>query len=104
MKEKEVIINISGREYSIVSDQEDYIRRLELYVNAMAKNIGGDNPDLSYTKLLVLTCMYLADEVFKSKKTAAELLDSLDEDVRNLIARNERILEAQGVGQEKPED
>ena len=97
MKEKEVVINIAGREYSIMSDREEHIRRLEIYVNAMIKQIGGDDPDLSYTKLLVLTSMYLADEVFKAKSSAVEFLDSLDGDVRELIEQNTRILEAQGT-------
>lgn len=93
MSEKEVKINILGREYSIVSDQEAHIKKLESYVNDMMKKLSGVAGDITYTKHLILTCMYLADEVFKEKESSRMLLESLCADIDELICRNDRVLQ-----------
>ena len=85
MAEKEIVVNIFGREYSIMSDQEEYIRRLEFYVNALMQRLREENDGVSYTRLLVLACMYLADEVHKAKGSAKAFLSSVEEDIGRLI-------------------
>ncbi len=92
MQEKEVIIQILGRQYSMVSDREEEIRRLELYVNALLLRLQESHPDISYTKLLVLACMVLADEAAARRRTARDFLSSIEEEISQLILQSEKIL------------
>ena len=66
---RRVDVEILGQRYAIRSDAPpDYVRQLVAYVEKRVKEIRGDAPGQDPTKILVLTALDIADELFRLRE------------------------------------
>jgi cell division protein ZapA len=66
---RRVDVEILGQRYAIRSDAPpDYVRQLVRYVETRVKEIRGDAPGQDPTKVLVLTALDIADELFRLRE------------------------------------
>ncbi len=79
-----VTVEIFGEEYTVKgSENPEYIQMLASYVDRRMKMIQQRNPNLSNTKLAVLTSLNLADELNKLQEDYDELVKTLEEEKKN---------------------
>ena len=87
MKEKKinkVTVNIFSEEYKVTGDEDpEYIQMLASYVDRRMRMVQQRNPNLSNTKIAVLTALNLADELNKLQEDYDELVKTLEEEKRN---------------------
>ncbi len=63
---RRVDVEILGQRYAIRSEAPpDYVRQLVAYVEKRVQEIRGDAPGQDTTKVLVLTALDIADELFR---------------------------------------
>ncbi|HZK42688.1 MAG TPA: cell division protein ZapA [Syntrophomonadaceae bacterium] len=79
-----VTVEIFNEEYIVRgSENPEYINMLASYVDRRMKMIEQRNPNLSTTKVAVLTSLNLADELNKLQEDYDELIKTLEEEKRN---------------------
>lgn len=79
-----VSVDIFGEEYTVKgAEKPEYIQMLAAYVDRRMKMIQQRNPNLSNTKLAVLTALNLADELNKLQEDYDELVKALEEEKKN---------------------
>ncbi|MGI6412292.1 MAG: cell division protein ZapA [Syntrophomonadaceae bacterium] len=87
MKEKKinkVIVDIFNEEYKVTGDENpEYIQMLASYVDRRMRMAQQRNPNLSNTKIAVLTALNLADELNKLQEDYDDLVKTLEEEKRN---------------------
>lgn len=70
---RRVDVEILGQRYAIRSDAPpDYVRQLVAYVERRVKDIRGDAPGQDSTKILVLTALDIADELFRLREESGK--------------------------------
>jgi cell division protein ZapA len=79
-----VTVEIFSEEYTVKgTENPEYIQMLAAYVDRRMKMIQQRNPNLSNTKLAVLTALNLADELNKLQEDYDELVKALEEEKKN---------------------
>lgn len=87
MKEKKinkVTVGIFSEEYIVTGDENpEYMQMLASYVDRKMRMVQQRNPNLSNTKIAVLTALNLADELNKLQEDYDELVKALEEEKKN---------------------
>ncbi len=79
-----VTVTIYNEEYVVKGNENrDYIEMLASYVDRRMRMIQQRNPNLSTTKVAVLTALNLADELNKLQEDYDELVRTLEEERKN---------------------
>jgi len=74
-----VKVRISGEDYYIKGQaSEEYIKRVAQYVDNKMYDLEKKYPNLSRTKLAVLTALNITDDLFKLKQEYEEFLTTFD--------------------------
>jgi cell division protein ZapA len=87
LKKTEVIVNIFGNDYRVISDDVDTERIKEVaeIVDARMKEIHREFPLPSTTKIAVLACLNLVDDYLQRENQLNRKLSDLEERIRSLI-------------------
>lgn len=81
-----VSVEIFNEDYTVRGDENpEYIEMLASYVDRRMKMIHQRNPNLSNTKIAVLTALNLADELNKLQEDYDELVKALEDEKRNRL-------------------
>ncbi|HZJ84017.1 MAG TPA: cell division protein ZapA [Syntrophomonadaceae bacterium] len=79
-----VTVEIFNEEYVVKgSENPEYINMLASYVDRRMKMVHQRNPNLSTTKVAVLTSLNLADELNKLQEDYDELIKTLEEEKKD---------------------
>jgi cell division protein ZapA len=79
-----VTVAIFNEDYVVKGEEEpEYIQMLASYVDRRMRMIFQRNPNLSSTKVAVLTALNLADELNKLQEDYDELVRSMEEERKN---------------------
>jgi cell division protein ZapA len=79
-----VAVSIFNEEYVVKGEENpEYIEMLASFVDRRMKMIQQRNPNLSSTKVAVLTALNLADELNKLQEDYDELVKNLEEEKKN---------------------
>lgn len=79
-----VSVNLAGSSFKIRTDaSQDYVTRLERYVNEKIVGVQGGGRQHSIRTALALAALSIADDYF----TASESRDELDQEVRERLRR-----------------
>ena len=74
-----VKVNINGEDYYIKGTvPEEYIKRVVKYVDKKMYELESKHPNLSRSKLAVLTAINITDELFKLRQEYEEFLITFD--------------------------
>ncbi|NLL98540.1 MAG: cell division protein ZapA [Tepidanaerobacter sp.] len=74
-----VKVNINGEDYYIKGTvPEEYIKRVAKYVGKKMYELESKHPNLSRSKLAVLTAINITDELFKLRQEYEEFLITFD--------------------------
>jgi cell division protein ZapA len=89
LKKTEVIVNIFGNDYRVISDDVDTERIKEVaeIVDAKMKEIHREFPLPSTTKIAVLACLNLVDDYLQRENQLNKKLSEMEERVRSLILK-----------------
>ena len=89
MKKTEVIVNIFGNDYRVISDDVDTKRIKEVaeIVDAKMKEIHREFPLPSTTKIAVLACLNLVDDYLQRDNQLNKKLSEMEERIRSLILK-----------------
>ncbi len=89
MKKTEVIVNIFGNDYRVISDDVDTERIKEVaeIVDAKMKEIHREFPLPSTTKIAVLACLNLVDDYLQRDNQLNKKLSEMEERIRSLILK-----------------
>ncbi|KPK62243.1 hypothetical protein AMJ83_11400 [candidate division WOR_3 bacterium SM23_42] len=89
MKKTEVIVNIFGNDYRVISDDVDTERIKEVaeIVDAKMKEIHREFPLPSTTKIAVLACLNLVDDYLQRENQMNKKLSEMEERIRSLILK-----------------
>lgn len=89
MKKTEVVVNIFGNDYRVISDDVDIERIKEVaeIVDTKMKEIHREFPLPSTTKIAVLACLNLVDEYLQQEVQLNKRISGIEERVRSLILR-----------------
>ena len=79
-----VTVTIFNEDYVVKGEEDpEYIQMLASYVDRRMRMIFQRNPNLSTTKVAVLTALNLADELNKLQEDYDELVRSMEEERKN---------------------
>jgi cell division protein ZapA len=89
LKKTEVIVNIFGNDYRVISDDVDTERIKEVaeIVDAKMKEIHREFPLPSTTKIAVLACLNLVDEYLQRDNQMTKKLSDMEERIRSIILK-----------------
>jgi cell division protein ZapA len=89
VKKTEVIVNIFGNDYRVISDDVDTERIKEVaeIVDAKMKEIHREFPLPSTTKIAVLACLNLVDDYLQRDNQLNKKLSEMEERIRSLILK-----------------
>jgi cell division protein ZapA len=89
LKKTEVIVNIFGNDYRVISDDVDTERIKEVaeIVDAKMKEIHREFPLPSTTKIAVLACLNLVDDYLQRENQLNKKLSDMEERIRTLILK-----------------
>jgi len=89
LKKTEVIVNIFGNDYRVISDDVDTERIKEVaeIVDAKMKEIHREFPLPSTTKIAVLACLNLVDDYLQRENQLNKKLSEMEERIRSVILK-----------------
>ncbi|UCG92899.1 MAG: cell division protein ZapA [candidate division WOR-3 bacterium] len=89
MKKTEVVVNIFGNDYRVISDDVDTerIKEVAIIVDTKMKEIHREFPLPSTTKIAVLACLNLVDEYLQREVQLNKKISGMEERVRSLILK-----------------
>lgn len=89
MKKNEVVVNIFGNDYRVISDDLDpeRIKEVAEIVDARMKEIHREFPLPSTTKIAVLACLNLVDEYLQRELQFNKKISTMEERIRSLILK-----------------
>lgn len=89
LKKTEVIVNIFGNDYRVISDDVDTERIKEVaeIVDAKMKEIHREFPLPSTTKIAVLACLNLVDDYLQRENQMNKKLSEMEERIRSTILK-----------------
>jgi cell division protein ZapA len=78
-------INILGQKYTVKGDaDEEYIKKLALYVDEKLKEIHAANPNLTPMKAAILAALTIADELHKIRDEHEAAARNIEEKTNTL--------------------
>jgi len=85
----EVIVNIFGNDYRVISEDVDTerIKKIAEIVDKKMKDIHREFPLPSTTKIAVLACLNLVDEYMQRDAQLTKKIADLEERIRTLILK-----------------
>lgn len=85
----EVIVNIFGNDYRVISEDVDTerIKKIAEIVDKKMKDIHREFPLPSTTKIAVLACLNLVDEYTQRDAQLSKKIADLEERIRSLILK-----------------
>lgn len=89
MKKTEVVVNIFGNDYRVISDDlnPERIKEVAEIVDAKMKEIHREFPLPSTTKIAVLACLNLVDDYMQREVQQKKKLSEMEEKIRTLILK-----------------
>ena len=89
MKKNEIIVNIFGNDYRVISDDLDpeRIKEVAEIVDAKMKEIHREFPLPSTTKIAVLACLNLVDEYIQREVQFNKKISNMEERIRSIILK-----------------
>jgi len=86
LKKTEVIVNIFGNDYRVISDDLDpeRIKEVAQIVDAKMKEIHREFPLPSTTKIAVLACLNLVDDFQRRETQHQKKITDIEEKIRGL--------------------
>jgi cell division protein ZapA len=89
LKKNEVVVNIFGNDYRVISDDLDpeRIKEVAEIVDARMKEIHREFPLPSTTKIAVLACLNLVDEYLQREVQSNKKISTMEERIRSLILK-----------------
>ncbi len=89
MKKTEVVVNIFGNDYRVISDDlnPERIKEVAEIVDAKMKEIHREFPLPSTTKIAVLACLNLVDDYMQREVQHKKKLSEMEEKIRTLILK-----------------
>jgi cell division protein ZapA len=89
LKKNEIVVNIFGNDYRVISDDLDpeRIKEVAEIVDARMKEIHREFPLPSTTKIAVLACLNLVDEYLQREVQFNKKLSTMEERIRSLILK-----------------
>ncbi|OGC39739.1 hypothetical protein A2Y85_07360 [candidate division WOR-3 bacterium RBG_13_43_14] len=89
MKKTEIVVNIFGNDYRVISDdlESERIKEVAEIVDAKMKEIHREFPLPSTTKIAVLACLNLVDDYLRREDQHKKKLAELEEKIRALILK-----------------
>lgn len=89
MKKTEVVVNIFGNDYRVISDDlnSERIKEVAEIVDAKMKEIHREFPLPSTTKIAVLACLNLVDDYMQREVQHKKKLTEMEEKIRSLILK-----------------
>jgi len=89
LKKTEVIVNIFGNDYRVISDDLDpeRIKEVAQIVDAKMKEIHREFPLPSTTKIAVLACLNLVDDYQRREVQHQKKIGEIEEKIRTLIQK-----------------
>lgn len=74
------VVNIGDVEYSLISDEPyEYVKKIADFVNEKVVKLKKQSSAMSNQMAAVMTCINIADEYFRLKKTEDELIKNVVE-------------------------
>jgi len=89
LKKTEVVVNIFGNDYRVISDDlnSERIKEVAEIVDAKMKEIHREFPLPSTTKIAVLACLNLVDDYMQREVQHKKKLTEMEEKIRSLILK-----------------
>ncbi len=89
MKKNEVIVNIFGNDYRVISDDlnPERIKEVAEIVDTKMKEIHREFPLPSTTKIAVLACLNLVDDYVQREAQNNKKIADMEERIRSLILK-----------------
>ncbi len=89
MKKTEIVVNIFGNDYRVISDdlESERIKEVAEIVDAKMKEIHREFPLPSTTKIAVLACLNLVDDYMRREDQHKKKLAELEEKIRALVLK-----------------
>lgn len=94
MKKNEIIVNIFGNDYRVISEDVDAerIKKIAEVVDKKMKDIHREFPLPSTTKIAVLACLNLVDEYMQRDAQSSKKISEMEERIRSLILKIEEAV------------
>lgn len=94
MKKNEIIVNIFGNDYRVISEDVDTerIKKIAEIVDKKMKDIHREFPLPSTTKIAVLACLNLVDEYMQRDAQSSKKISEMEERIRSLILKIEEAV------------
>lgn len=78
-----VKVHINGEDYYVRgSVTTEYIRKVAKYVDLKMSDLSHKHPDLSRTRVAVLTALNITDELLRLKQEYEEFLTAFDDEIK----------------------
>ena len=89
MKKTEIVVNIFGNDYRVISDDlnPERIKEVAEIVDAKMKEIHREFPLPSTTKIAVLACLNLVDDYLRRDNQHKKKISEMEERIRSLILK-----------------
>jgi cell division protein ZapA len=94
LKKNEIIVNIFGNDYRVISEDVDAerIKKIAEVVDKKMKDIHREFPLPSTTKIAVLACLNLVDEYMQRDAQSSKKISEMEERIRSLILKIEEAV------------
>lgn len=87
-----VEVEILGQRYKIVGeDTEEYLKKVADFVDLKMKEVLNESGLVDSYKVALLTCLIIADELFRTKEKLNELQEEFERKVESLIKKIEDV-------------
>ena len=87
-----VEVEILGQRYKIVGeDTEEYLKKVADFVDLKMKEVLNESGLVDSYKVALLTCLIIADELFRTKERLNELQEEFERKVDSLIKKIEDV-------------
>ena len=89
MKKTEIVVNIFGNDYRVISDDlnPERIKEVAEIVDVKMKEIHREFPLPSTTKIAVLACLNLVDDYSRRDDQHQKKISEMEERIRSLILK-----------------
>jgi cell division protein ZapA len=89
LKKNEIVVNIFGNDYRVISEDVDTerIKKIAEVVDKKMKDIHREFPLPSTTKIAVLACLNLVDEYMQRDAQSTKKISEMEERIRSLILK-----------------
>ena len=89
MKKTEIVVNIFGNDYRVISDDlnPERIKEVAAIVDTKMKEIHREFPLPSTTKIAVLACLNLVDDYLRREDQHMKKIAEFDERIKTLIQK-----------------